>query len=238
MTESKILLFIVEGKSDETALAPALERIITSNKVRFKVMRADITSDYDSTVENIEQRIKKLGVKRFLEDNPQFTENDICGVIQIVDLDGAFAPDSSVVEDTTIEKNIYNDDSIICKNREEYIETKNNKRRNLLHLCSLNEIRIPKGKKVPYSIYYMSCNLDHVLHNKRNSSKEEKINDSLSFADDYDSPEKFEALFNEEGVKIDGSYTDTWRYVQREYNSLHKGSNFWICIKNYMNQIN
>ena len=35
---------------------------------------------------------------------------------------------------------------------------------------------------MPYSIFYMSCNLDHVLHNKRNSTKEEKQEDSVVFA--------------------------------------------------------
>ena len=48
MDESKVLLFIVEGQSDEAALAPALEQIISTKKVKFKVMRADITADYAS----------------------------------------------------------------------------------------------------------------------------------------------------------------------------------------------
>ena len=39
-------------------------------------MRADITCDYDSTVDNIERRIKVLGVKRFLTENSQFSSND------------------------------------------------------------------------------------------------------------------------------------------------------------------
>ena len=64
MTESKVLLFIVGAPSDEASLAPALKQIITDSMVKFKVMKADITSDFGSTVDNIERRIKEFEVKR------------------------------------------------------------------------------------------------------------------------------------------------------------------------------
>lgn len=232
MTESKVLLFIVEGPSDEASLAPALEQIITGSKVKFKVMRADITCDYDSTVDNIERRIKVLGVKRFLTENSQFSSNDICGVIHIVDLDGAFAPDDIVIQED-VEHTQYFDNQIICKDRELFLRTKNNKEANLLHLASISQISIPNGIVVPYSIFYMSCNLDHVLHNKRNSTKEEKQEDSVFFADNYDDPEKFASFFNGSDIKIEGTYPETWKYAQIELNSLKRGSNFWICIDTY-----
>ena len=232
MTESKVLLFIVEGPSDEASLAPALEQIITRSKVKFKVMRADITCDYDSTVDNIERRIKVLGVKRFLTENSQFSSNDICGVIHIVDLDGAFAPDDIVIQGD-VEHTQYFDNQIICKDRELFLRTKNNKEANLLHLASISQISIPNGIVVQYSIFYLSCNLDHVLHNKRNSTKEEKQEDSVVFADNYDDPEKFASFFNGSDIKIEGTYPETWKYAQIELNSLKRGSNFWICIDTY-----
>ena len=232
MTESKVLLFIVEGLSDEASLAPALERIITGSTVKFKVMRADITSDYGSTVDNIEYRIKKFGVRRFLTDNPQFSANDICGIVHIVDLDGAFIADDLVTEGE-VEDVQYYDDKIVCKNREKFLRGKNNKEANLLHLSSISKISIPFGVVVPYSIFYMSCNLDHVLHNKRNSTKEQKQEDSILFADNYDDPEKFASFFNGSDIKIEGTYPETWNYAQIELNSLKRGSNFWICIDGY-----
>lgn len=237
MTENKVLLFIVEGPSDEASLAPALEQIVTGSKVKFKVMRADITSDYDSTVDNIERRIKILGVKRFLTENPQFSSNDICGVVHIVDLDGAFVPDDLVIQGE-VENAQYFDEKIICKNRDEFLRSKNNKETNLLHLSSLSTISIPNGIIVPYSIFYMSCNLDHVLHNKRNSTKEQKLKDSLLFADNYDDPEKFASFFNGSDIKIEGTYPETWKYAQIELNSLKRGSNFWICIDGCKNNGN
>ena len=38
MSESKILLFIVEGPSDEASLAPAMEKIVSNSTVKPKVM--------------------------------------------------------------------------------------------------------------------------------------------------------------------------------------------------------
>ncbi len=232
MTESKILLFIVEGQSDEESLSPALEQIVTDSSVKFKVMRTDITCDYASTVENIERRIKTIGVKRFLTANPQFTPNDICGIVHIVDLDGAFVPDDAVVEGDEADAQ-YFDDKIVCKNREAFLRSKENKKANLLHLASITKIAIPNGIVVPYSIFYMSCNLDHVLHNKRNLTMRQKREDSIRFADTYDEPEPFISFFNDTAIKVVGTYAETWNYAQTGLNSLKRGSNLWICIDTY-----
>ena len=233
MSEAKVLLFIVEGPSDEQSLAPAFEKIASNNNVSFKVMHYDITSDFASTEDNIEKRIKRLAVKRFLDDNPQLGVDDICGIVQVVDTDGVFAPDSLIEEDETIEKTIYEDNYIKCKNAALMVLTRENKRKILLHLASLREITIPFGIKVPYAIYYMSCNLDHVLHCKRNSTIEEKMVDSILFGDQYDDPIIFEEFFNNKFVKVEGDYDCTWDYIQKDRNSLKRGSNFWLCIDRY-----
>lgn len=232
MDESKILLFIVEGLSDKTALAPALEKIVTNSKVKFKIMHTDITSDFDSTVANIERRIKEQAVKKFLNINSQFRSTNICGIVHIVDLDGVFIPDVKIVQ-ANIEDAQYLDDSIVCKDRDMFLRSKSNKSSNILHLASLSKIAIPNGIIVPYSIYFMSCNLDHVLHNRRNSTQKEKTESSLVFADAYDDPKMFEDFFNDQNIKVTGSYEETWRFAQQELNSLKRGSNFWLCIDKY-----
>ena len=98
MNERKILLFLVEGKSDEASLAPALEKIV-EERAKFKIMSCDITSDLASNPKNIEGRIRRLGVRRFLEKNPQFRESDLCGIVHIVDADGVSADDALVKKD-------------------------------------------------------------------------------------------------------------------------------------------
>lgn len=234
MAEKKILLFIVEGRSDETALAPALEKIVTAHNVKFKVMRTDITSDFASNENNIERRIKEQAVKKFLKANPQFSSKDICGLVHITDLDGVFINDDFVKE-TATDDPVYKNTCIECKDREMFLKSQNNKKKNLLHLISIREIVIPEGVIVPYAIYFMSCNLDHVLHDERNLTEDEKKDKSLDFADKYDEPLEFKEFFNKEDVKIDGSYLGTWNDIQNDLNSLKKGSNFWICIDQYYN---
>ena len=232
MNEIKVLLFIVEGPSDEQSLAPALESIIAKNNVKFKVMHTDITSDYASTKENIEKRIKEQAVKKFLNDNTQFNSSDICGIVHIVDTDGVFIPDTNIKQGSK-EKPFYDSECIYCKDVSLYQKTRSNKRDILKHLSSINIISIPFGHKVPYSIYYMSCNLDHVLHNKKNSTEQEKKEDSLLFSDNYDDPIKFEEFFNSKEIKVPGTYSDTWNYIAIDLHSLKRGSNFWLCINKY-----
>lgn len=229
MSKSKIVLFIVEGRSDEQALAPALVKLF-NNTVKFKIVRSDITSDYASNTNNIEKRIKRKCVEKFLEENAQFVKKDICEIVQIVDLDGAFAPDTILIA-KNVKKNGYYPDRIEVAQEKmaKIIASRTNKRAILNHLVTLKNISIARGYTVPYSVYFMSCNLDHVLHNKMNSSN--KIADSIRFADKYDDLNAFKEFFNANFVKISGSYVETWDYAKQDLNSLQRGSNFWLCLK-------
>ncbi|MFA6830570.1 MAG: hypothetical protein WCR67_07740 [Bacilli bacterium] len=169
-----------------------------------------------------------------MDEHSYFTEDDLCGVVHVVDLDGAFTPDE-IIKGADVEKVQYYCDKIEIRseNIDKLKFSRQSKRKILEHLSSIDTIIIPKGKSVPYSIYYMSCNLDHVLHQKMNSTNREKQDDSFSFSDEYDDPEKFENFFNNDEIKIPGSYKETWDYVKKDYNSLKRGSNFWICINKY-----
>ncbi len=234
MEESKIVLFIVEGKSDEMSLAPALEQIVT-NKIKFKVMCCDITSHNDSNVGNIEKRIKTEAVENFLKNNRQFRSKDICKIVHIIDTDGAFAPDNCIVKNDKIDNVHYYANRIECKSYtyNKILVSRERKRKILSHLSTLDTIKIPNGVEVPYEIYYMSCNLDCVLHDKRNSTTKEKISNSRKFSDEYDDPKKFIEFFNSDLIKVDGSYVSTWDNLKLEFNSLSRGSNFWIFINKY-----
>ncbi|MGN1112261.1 MAG: hypothetical protein ACI4RP_03565, partial [Acutalibacteraceae bacterium] len=100
-------------------------------------------------------------------------------------------------------------------------------------LSQLNSIAIPFGVIVPYSIVYMSCNLDHVLHNTQNATTEEKIENSILFADKYDDPVEFERFFGREEINVPGDYSETWKYIQNDNRSLSRCSNFSLCIEKY-----
>ena len=47
MTPKKqVILFIVEGINDQTALAVSLERLLTTERVKFEITGGDITNDF------------------------------------------------------------------------------------------------------------------------------------------------------------------------------------------------
>ena len=51
--EKKVVLFIVEGPSDEAAIGPIMKKYFSNETVEFKVVHGDITSDRNVNSENI-----------------------------------------------------------------------------------------------------------------------------------------------------------------------------------------
>lgn len=233
METNKILLFIVEGLSDEQSLAPALERIVLPNNVKFKVVHGDITSNNHTTPRNIERKLVDEVILGFFRDsNSIYTPDDLLGIVQVTDLDGAFIPDSCIDEDTSLIKPSYEEERIVCKNKHAFVQTKNNKKQNISKLITISFLSI-QARLIPYSIYYMSCNLDHVLHNMRNATDEQKRINSIIFGDNYDDPVMFEAFFNNSSIRVNGTYQETWDYIKIGKRSLSRCSNFWLCIDKY-----
>ena len=162
MPRKKILFVIVEGPSDDAALSVLLSRFFDSNVVHVHVMHCDITTELGVTPNNIVRTIGDC-VKKFA--GRLYKSGDFCQIIHIVDMDGAFIPNNAVVEDASAAKPIYSITEIRTRQKSG-IENRNlRKRENLNRLLSTPEIW-----KIPYRVYYMSCNLDHALYGKLNST--------------------------------------------------------------------
>lgn len=130
MQTKKIVLFIVEGPSDENALGPILSKIISNKNIRFKVTETDITGDYRYiTVDNIEQQLAKH-VRRFLANT--FRVSDIIEIIHIVDTDGVFIDDSNVVQKTSGDIK-YLDNTIETKHKDK-IERRNHLKSEVINI--------------------------------------------------------------------------------------------------------
>ena len=166
MPRKKILFVIVEGPSDDAALSVLLSRFFDSNVVHVHVMHCDITTELGVTPNNIVRTIGDC-VKKFA--GRLYKSGDFCQIIHIVDMDGAFIPNNAVVEDASAAKPIYSITEIQTRQKSG-IENRNlRKRENLNRLLSTPEIW-----KIPYRVYYMSCNLDHL-------NRKEKINPNDEF---------------------------------------------------------
>ena len=101
MARKKIMLFIVEGPTDETALSTVLSRIFSSDTVRFQVVHGDVlTQDFvgpDKMVAAVNEQIKRFR-------GNIYRPGDFCKVVHLTDTDGAFIPESAVVKETLEEK--------------------------------------------------------------------------------------------------------------------------------------
>lgn len=220
----KVILFIVEGPTDEDALSPVFKKIFQNEQVHFHVVHGDLTSDFsvDSTNakktmdKHIEMELGRYGFKR----------TDVIRVIHLIDTDGAFIPNANVVAGD-VERLQYEENRIITRSVAQTI-ARNERKRRILH-------KLYPEKKVggsPYAVYYFSRNLEHVLHNNDGDlSDDQKIDYADSFAEKYsDRPKVFVELLSDPNVKVGGDYGETWRFIFEGTNSLHRHCNVHLLF--------
>ena len=96
-------------------------------------------------------------------------------------------------------------------------------------LCSTGKMK----SKIPYSIYYFSRNMEHVLHNVATElTDDQKIELADAFADRYEeNPMDFVAFIESEEVAVPGGYTQTWTFIREGTNSLNRHSNLRILFE-------
>ena len=76
----------------------------------------------------------------------------------------------------------------------------------------------------------LSCNLDHVLYGKLNSTDDEK--ETNAFAKKYkDDLLVFINYISESEFSVVGSYPQSWNYIREGLHSLERHTNFALCFK-------
>ena len=226
MARRKIVLVIVEGPSDADSLELYFSKFFDSNTVHMKIMYGDITSKRGINQSNIKARLGNE-IKVYAENN-HFKAADVQQIIHLVDMDGAFVDDSVSIEDETKDKFVYTLKSVIVPNRQVDIERNEHKRENLNTLSSRTSVM---WNNIPYKIYYMSCNLDHVLHDKPNATDEEKKANSLAFTEMYyDDINAFIKFISESTFSQCTGYKESWDYIKQDNHSLKRNSNLGLCF--------
>lgn len=226
MARRKIVLVIVEGPSDADSLELYFSKFFDSNTVHMKIMYGDITSKRGINQSNIKARLGNE-IKVYAENN-HFKAADVQQIIHLVDMDGAFVDDSVIIEDETKDKFLYTLESVIVPNRQVAIERNKHKRENLNTLSSRTSVM---WNNIPYKIYYMSCNLDHVLHDKPNATDEEKKANSLAFTEMYyDDINAFIKFISESTFSQCTDYKESWDYIKQDKHSLERNSNLGLCF--------
>lgn len=224
LARRKIVFVIVEGPSDDTALGVALNQVYDRDAVHIHIMRGDITTRAGVTPLNIISRIGDA-VKGYAKSQ-HYAAGDFKQIIHIVDTDGAYIPDTNVIEEDNVQKTMYGSDGIHTSNAEGIIARNSAKRENLYRLRANKSIW-----GVPYRVYYMSCNLDHVLYGKRNSTDEEKENDAYAFAKKYrNDRERFAEFICHSDFSVMGDFKESWAHIEEGLNSLERYTNLCVCI--------
>ena len=225
MARKKIVFVIVEGPSDETALGVLLDKIFDTNTVYVKIWHGDITSAPGVEAGNI---ISKIGdVITHYADSNHYKQEHFKEIIHIIDTDGTYIDGKNVVEDDAALEPIYTPTEIRTANREEIIARNERKSRNMDRLSGCKAIW-----GIPYRAYYMSCNLDHVLYGKQNSTDDDKETDSYNFAKKYKNqiPEFIEFITTSD-FSVIGDYKDSWEFIREGLHSLERHTNFGLAIQ-------
>lgn len=224
LARKKIVFVIVEGASESDALGVLLTRIYDKNMVQIHILHRDLTTERGANPSNI---IAKVGNEiRGFAASSHYTKKDFKEIIHITDTDGAYIPAEQVKEDPEAVRPIYSTKEIRTANREGILLRNQRKSENLDKLCSCSSVW-----SVPYGIYYMSCNLDHVLYDRLNCTDEEKERNAHQFAKEYrENIDGFLQFIT--GPEISGGedYRESWEFIRAEGRSLERYTNLGIGL--------
>jgi hypothetical protein len=221
--KKKVVLFILEGFNDQTALAAALDNLLTTENAVFEVTDGDITSDKSG--KNVVSKIGdcvNLHCKKY-----GYEKSDILEVVLLTDMDGAYINQESIVQNDDYIKPYYNADKILHFKPEDFKKIHTIKQGNLNRLIYLPTV----CRTIPFSIYFFSCNLDHVVCEDANLTQREKSNAAKSFERKYHSDiAGFLTFFKDENIAVGNTYDESWNYIKQDNNSLKRCSNLNVFL--------
>jgi len=223
MPKKRVVLFIVEGINDKIALALPLEKLLTTENVKFEITEGDITSDYYG--KDAAARVGDL-IKKHC-DEYKYKREDFAEVVLLVDMDGAYISENSIIQSDDYDKPYYDSNKILHQNPEKVKKTHGRKQKNLNRLIFLPQV----NRTIPFSVYFFSCNLDHVICENANLSRNEKSLVVESFEEEYQAdPTGFISFFHADEIAIADTYNGSWNYIKQDINSLKRCSNFHIFL--------
>ena len=219
----KVILFIVEGITDKTALGTVLDAILSNEKIHFAITEGDITTKDDVNASNVIRRINEI--VKFTQERYHFKASDLLEIVHLIDTDGAFIPDTAVINNAEAMHIQYTLQNIQTDDIEKIVE-RNQKKLGLVKLLrSKTEIN-----KKPYKMFYFSRNQEHVLHNE---AKELTASEKNALADQFDdlygdAPEAFLEFIKSKDFAVSGDYAETWKFIEDGIHSLERWSNFHL----------
>ena len=221
----KLILFLVEGITEEISFGLIFSEIFEDKEIEFQIARGDITTRNGVNSRNVIEVINEE-VLSFL-DKEHYNKGDILEIIHLLDTDGAYISEN-LIEKHDKDKNYYYVDKL-CTRHPENTKKRNDKKSSIMDRLS----RHFKINGIPYNAYYLSCNLEHVLHNDANIDDNLKVEKAEEFSDSY-FEKKFEFLdfIRTNSFAVEGEYEETWEFIKQGNNSLNRYSNLYLVFEN------
>lgn len=229
---SQFVLVIVEGRTDETALYIGLEDHFRPIGLQIEVLSLDVfTGDRANynVVHSIADEIRSFLLKRKLK------KQDILFIAQITDLDGCYINEESIVvdpnhDDLANKEWIYGKVNVITKSLEKKddLVTRNKAKSRNTDIVSRKNVIFG----IPYGLYFMSANLEHVITKKPNNDENSKIDKSEKFEEKVlENKDFFTNFFNSEEICPFNDYEGSWTVVKEGSNSLNGTSNLFFLLE-------
>ena len=156
-----------------------------------------------------------------------YRHHDIWQIIQIFDMDGAYIDDSCIFSDKERKEFYYTDKGIYYKNTDA-VKNRNRSKRELMDylIDEVSEIH-----DIPYFKFFMSTDLEHALHGKRNLSDTEKQQLADLFYEKYRDKTNDFINFLKSEVNCPAK-KHTWSYIrERGAHSLSRCTNLGIYFE-------
>lgn len=225
----KILLFIVEGENDQREIqamlnTPYFGSFADKYVYRFIVVRGDITQGKGVTSKTIRKKLDNLvnNWRKSNEDAIPYRTSDIQEIIHVVDTDAVFIPQDRIFEKTEAGDYIYEDTGIYHMDVNRVANRNGTKSKVLREMLTFNYI-----DNIPYSLYFASCNMDHLLSNNRNASQKYKNTYSFDFMNLLKKrPEMLEKTVLCPDFWCGDSFQESWKEIQKDMNSIMRKTNF------------
>ncbi len=243
MSDRKVVLYLVEGKSDKITLEYRISELYDEIDEDYQVFfltvpsGGDLTAMLNVNVGNVQEEIVAKFIAPFFEKYG-FRATDISEIVQITDRDGTYVPRGNILpygadekrSHITYEKgNIYavDVDAILGRNAHKSVI--------LDYLSSLDGISV-NGTVIPYSIYYFSVNIDDFIHSNANLSSNNKVRLAQSFTRKcMTNLDSFIKLFtNDPATCIGMDYAQSWEYIREGTRSLKRHTNLNLKIEEVM----
>lgn len=267
--ESKVILLIVEGKSDEIAfsvLSKYNDIKNCSNPLRPKIMIISTggdktTYEYEDVSGKHYPYMKKDCLNLIVTEIQKSLENklsedsmhlsDIEKVFLVTDMDGVYINDNSIKQRLAGDPYAKDDhptymEDVILANKPSSTRNRNlRKRINIEYLLEQPEIVLKAGnekEKIPFGIFYMSCNLDHVTCGKRMVRKKRSLAENWAeeIASSPAADKKITDFFRNAVPDNLQTYMETWEYIctPNTLRSLARSSNCLFILNELDNCAN